>query len=651
MLKNLKLNTQLQLAFGLMIALLIITSTIAYTGLSKTYDGFVEYRGLAKDTNLAGRVQANMLMMRLSVLGFINTRSEDKINQYNERVDKMNTFLKEAKVEIQEPKRAELVKKVVSEVRTYENGFSSVVDLYKQRNDVVSTELDPAGLAMRKSTTDIIESAYRDGDPDAAFYASRVQEHLLLGRLFVTKYLVTNATSDAERAIDELSNKMRVALTELDSQIQNPSRRVLLAKISENHQQYVKAFSSVRSIIEKRNNLIDNTLNRLGPIVAGHIEDVKLSVKHDQDQLGPMVQSGAENANSLVAIISVIALFIGLVCSVVMGKVIRKPIGGEPTVIAAIANEISKGDFSQNLPLEEKDSGIYRSVVEMSHELQGLIRSMLTTSNSLTESADKSSTIASQNAERVLEQKLMTDQVVVAVEEMSASIQEIVNNASESAKKSELGLEEANKGRDSVQETLSSITALATDLSDAMSVITELEKQSNEIGSVVEVIQGISEQTNLLALNAAIEAARAGEQGRGFAVVADEVRTLAQRTQESTTEIQTIIQNLQLGTTKTVEVMEKSTRQAQETVERSATIDVALSAIQALINDISSMNSQVATAVDQQSKVTGEITINVTSISDQLDETTEAVTNAQLASDKVKGLSKELDEMASSFKV
>ena len=651
MLNNLKLNTQLQLAFGLMITLLIITSTIAYTGLSKTYDGFVEYRGLAKDTNLAGRVQANMLMMRLSVLGFINTRSEDKIIQFTERGKKMKTFLHEAEIEIQEPKRAALIKKIINEESTYDDGFSAVVDLYQQRNEVVSTKLDPAGLAMRKATTDIIESAYRDGDPDAAFYASRVQEHLLLGRLFVTKYLVTNTASDAERATGELSNKMRAALTELDAQIQNPSRRILLAKISENHQQYVQAFSSVRGIIEKRNNLIENTLNRLGPIIADHIEEVKLSVKYDQDQLGPKVQNGAENTNSLVAIISVIALFIGLLCAIVMGKVIRKPIGGEPSEIAFIANEISKGDFSQNLPLEEKDSGIYRSVVEMSHELQELIRSMLTTSNSLTESADDSSRIASTNAERVLEQKLMTDQVVVAVEEMSASIQEIVNNASESAKKSELGLEEANKGRVSVQETLSSISDLATDLSGAMSVITDLEKQSNEIGSVVDVIQGISEQTNLLALNAAIEAARAGEQGRGFAVVADEVRTLAQRTQLSTTEIQSIIQNLQLGTTKAVEVMEKSTKQAKDTVERSITIDVALSSIQALINDIAAMNSQVATAVDQQSKVTDEITVNVTSISDQLDETTEAVTNAQLASDKVKDLSNELGKMASSFKV
>jgi methyl-accepting chemotaxis protein len=651
MFTNAKLNTQLQCSFGSIIVLLIITSAIAYTGLSKTFNGFVEYRGLARDTNLAGRVQANMLMMRLSVLGFINTRAEDKIEQFNERAEKMKSFLREAEIEIQAPKRAELIAKIVGEVSTYEVAFSRVVDLYKQRNNVVLLTLEPSGLVMRKSTTNIIESAYKDGDPDAAFYASRVQEHLLLGRLFVNKYLVTNVASDAERAIDELNNKMSTALADLDGQIQTSSRRSLLAKISDSHRQYVQAFISVRDIIEKRNDLINNTLNRVGPNVARHIEEVKLSVKRDQDRLGPEVQDTAEKANSLVGVISVTAVFIGLICAVVMGKIIRKPIGGEPAEIADIAKEISKGDFSQNLSLEEKDSGIYRSIVEMSHELRELIRSMLLTSNSLTESANDSSDIASSNAGRVLEQKHMTDQVVVAVEEMSASIQEIVNNASESAKKSELGLVEADKGRASVQVTLNSITTLSNDLSEAMSVITDLEKQSNEIGSVVDVIQGISEQTNLLALNAAIEAARAGEQGRGFAVVADEVRTLAQRTQQSTAEIQIIIQNLQLGTTKTVEVMEKSTKQAKDTVERSATIDIALAEIQKLINEISSMNSQVATAVDQQSKVTDEITVNVTSISDQLDETTIAVSAAQLASEKVKDLSNTLNAMALSFKV
>lgn len=651
MLNNLKLNTQLQLSFGLIISLLVISSIIAYTGLSKTYTGFVEYRKLARDTNLAGRVQANMLMMRLSALAFISTRSEDKVTQFDERREKMETFLHQAETDIQEPNRARLIQEVVGEVETYKNGFSSVVELFQERNEVVSSRLDPAGLAMRQATTQIIKTAYNDGDPDAAYYASRVQEHLLLGRLFVTKYLVTNDINDANRAISELDEKMGASLQRLDGQIQNPNRRKLMKRVIDEHDRYIAAFNDVKRIIEERNDLINNTLNRIGPIVASNVEEVKLSVKKEQDKLGPEVQSSAENANTLVATFSALAIFIGIACSVFMAKIIRRPIGGEPNEIAQIAQEISKGDFSQNLPLNDQHSGIYRSVVEMSQELQTLIRSMLSTSRSLTKSANESSSIASQNATRVKKQKQMTDQVVVAVEEMSTSIREIVNNAAESANKSEQGLEEASKGRDSVKETLNSVNLLATELGDAMSVITDLEKQSNEIGSVVEVIQSISEQTNLLALNAAIEAARAGEQGRGFAVVADEVRTLAQRTQQSTAEIQTIIQNLQMGTSKTVEVMEKSTKQAQDTAERSATIDVALSAIQSLINDIALMNSQVATAVDEQSHVTGEITTNITSISDQLDETTEAVAEAQLASDKVKTLSTELDTMASNFKV
>ena len=651
MFKNMKLNMQLNLGFGLILVLLLVTSVIAYQGLSKTFNGFVEYRGLAKDTNLAGRVQANMLTMRLSVLSFLNTRSESSIEQFGQRRDKMETFLAEAKVEIQNPKRAQLVSEVASEVDVYKKGFSSVVDLFADRNKIVSNDLDPAGVAMRQATTDIINSAYSDGDADAAYYASRVQENLLLGRLYVTKYLVTNAKNDSLRALDELQIKMKESLDDLDVQIENATRRELLAKIKQNHAQYITAFKNVVDIIESRNDLINNTLNKVGPSVAGKIEQVKLSVKKDQDTLGPKVQENASSTQNLVGIISILSLVLGIFIAIFMAKIIRKPIGGEPIEIANITNEIAEGNLSQKLAVTDNDTGIYRSVAEMSARLRELICSMMDTSSALISSAGHSTEIAEKNSNIVLDQKQMTDMVVVAIEEMSNSIQEVVQHASDSAEKSEVGLQEASKGREAVEATVVSINELAGNLSDAMFVIAELEKQSNEIGSVIEVIQGISEQTNLLALNAAIEAARAGEQGRGFAVVADEVRTLAQRTQDSTAEIHTIINNLQSGTSKTVTVMKQSTIKANETAEQSEATNTALLAIDNIINEISSMNMQVATAVQEQSNVAAEITNNMSAIKDKLDETTETAHQAQSASAEVNEMANELNNMAAKFTV
>ena len=651
MFNKMKLNMQLNFSFGVILAILLITSLIAYQGLSKTYDGFVEYRGLAKDTNLAGRVQANMLTMRLSVLSFLNTRKESTIKQFEQRRENMDKFLLEAQKEIQNPSRAALVSEVTSEVELYKNGFSKVVSLFADRNSIVSKQLDPAGLAMRKATTEIIETAYDEAEPDAAFYASRVQEHLLLGRLFVTKYLVTNADTDSQRALDELTNKMNKALEALDEQIESETRLQLLSTVRENHKNYIDAFKQVIDIIKERNDLINNTLNKVGPSVANKIEKVKLSVKKDQDSLGPRVQDNANNTQNLVGIISFIALFAGIAIAIFMAKIIRKPIGGEPTEIAKITNKIAEGNFSQSFNLKDSDSGIYRSVAQMSQRLRALIRSMMETSTTLIGSANNSAEIAEKNTNIVLDQKQMTDMVVVAIEEMSNSIQEVVRHASDSAQKSEVGLEEATKGKVAVQATVESVNDLAKNLADSMIVITDLEKQSNEIGSVIEVIQSISEQTNLLALNAAIEAARAGDQGRGFAVVADEVRTLAQRTQDSTAEIHSIINNLQDGTAKTVAVMEQSTLKAADTVEQSKATNTALSAIDDIINEISSMNMQVAAAVEQQSSVAAEITDNMSAIKDKLDETTEITQQARTASIEVNDMASKLNSMASKFTI
>jgi methyl-accepting chemotaxis protein len=248
-------------------------------------------------------------------------------------------------------------------------------------------------------------------------------------------------------------------------------------------------------------------------------------------------------------------------------------------------------------------------------------------------------------------QNKATEQVSLVVEEMVSSVQAVSNNANSASEAANEADKAAKDGRDIVTKTVASINGLAEEVERAGEVIRKLEADTGNVGTILDVIKGIAEQTNLLALNAAIEAARAGEQGRGFAVVADEVRTLASRTQDSTQEIQKVIEELQTAARSAVDVMGQSKQRAQESVEHAAQTGESLAAITERVSAITEMNMQIASAAVEQERAAYSIKENVLGIKETSETAMRSIQKVEEASLSLVDISGNLQRVTSDFKV
>ena len=314
---------------------------------------------------------------------------------------------------------------------------------------------------------------------------------------------------------------------------------------------------------------------------------------------------------------------------------------------------MAEGDLTAKVELEAKDEMllIATDMNMMIEKINALVSQVISATNQVVISADQSGAAAEDARDGVNQQNAELEQIATAMNEMSATVHEVANNASSTAEATRNADKQANNGRSVVNQTVESINTLATEMQQASAVIKQLEADSESIGSVLDVIRGIAEQTNLLALNAAIEAARAGEQGRGFAVVADEVRTLASRTQDSTEEIQNMIEKLQSGSRNAVKVMEEGTQQTVKTVEQAAEAGSALQSITDAVDYITQMNEQIASAAEEQSSVAEEINRNVVNVRDIAEHTAENTNQSAQSSVALKGVAAQLQSLVAEFKV
>jgi len=308
--------------------------------------------------------------------------------------------------------------------------------------------------------------------------------------------------------------------------------------------------------------------------------------------------------------------------------------------------QISAGNLGDDITGTDDIADYLR---EMQTQLKTMVHSILASVERLSATTSSASISMTQTAANIQQQQSQTEQVATAMVQMSASIEEVSDRISESAIASTAANDETESSKQVVHRSAEQVSSLAKQIDNAAHVVEELNRGSENISGVLEVIVSIAEQTNLLALNAAIEAARAGEQGRGFAVVADEVRNLAKRTQESTKEIHGIIEKLQEGAKQAAAVMTTSQEQSRAVVEGTVEAQVTLDTISQSINQISDRSGQIATAATEQQHVTEEMARNINLISDMSASNTESTQETVLSMRELEEMSTELKGLVSNF--
>ncbi|MBD9416279.1 methyl-accepting chemotaxis protein [Pseudomonas sp. PDM16] len=380
------------------------------------------------------------------------------------------------------------------------------------------------------------------------------------------------------------------------------------------------------------------------------------------DQLGEL-EDGAANSEGAAAIelgdrrswqqgmVIVIGLLLCVVLVLGFPALVTRPLHNLLNRIEQIAE--GDGDLRVRLEVQSRDelgklSDAFNRFLD---KLQPLIREVGRVTGEVADSAQTLAGMAAANDRLISSEHAAVDQVSTAATEMSAAVHEVARNAQNAADAARSAEVQSREGAEVVGATIHAIRQLAHEVESASDTIQTLEQETANIGAVLAVIKGIAEQTNLLALNAAIEAARAGEQGRGFAVVADEVRALAARTQDSTKDIQEMIERLQSGVQNAVKAMHSGSAKARDSVERAAGVDGALSATGDSVARINDMAAQIATACEEQSSVTEEIARNISDIRDLSNEAAQTSEQSTQASARLSELSHGLAQLVGRFRV
>ncbi|AZE54273.1 Methyl-accepting chemotaxis sensor/transducer protein [Pseudomonas synxantha] len=484
-----------------------------------------------------------------------------------------------------------------------------------------------------------------------------MNQDLLRVRALTLRLLVNRdpqALAQNEQKLIDLKKGMHSAQTLYEGLIVLPEERTLFDRFKAQEQQYLQRQEQVMGFskanqLDEAIKVANGEMNQLADQIAVTLRDLITLNKTSANQAASLAQSvfGQSRTGVIGMIILTALITIGL--AVWLTRSIVLPLAQS----LKVAQGVASGDLTGEISVTGRDepARLQQALKGMQENLRDTIRRIAESSNQLASASEELSCVTEDATRGLHQQNQEIEQAATAVNQMSAAVEEVASNAVATSHASRESDRIAQQGREQVQQTVVSIEALATDVTANVTQVEDLAQKVYGISKVLDVIRSIAEQTNLLALNAAIEAARAGDAGRGFAVVADEVRALAHRTQQSTQEIEQMINGIQQGTDQAVSSMQQNNTRARSTLDIAKSAGMALEEIASAFTLINERNLVIASASEQQAAVAREVDRNLTNIRDLAHQTSAGANQTSAASQELSRLAVDLNSMVARFSV